>query len=140
MAKSLTSRVVQSRRRRPAGLSGTLGIIGFSGGGLRAALALLMIGLVLMGGVPFGSVEAGWAQGAGPSSSAGSATFQSGQITANLATGLQMDHKHYPLDSIVTITDDEGRARELKDLVPGSRVQFHLKQGRIDKIVLILPK
>ncbi len=137
MAKSLTSRVVQSRRRRPAGLSG---IIAFSGGYLRAALVLLMIGLVLLGGVPFGSVEAGWAQGAGPSSSAGSATFQSGQITANLATGLQMDHKHYPLDSIVTITDDEGRARELKDLVPGSRVQFHLKQGRIDKIVLILPK
>ncbi len=61
MAKSLTSRVEKSRWRRPAGLSGTLGIIGFSGGCLRAALAVLMIGLVLMGGVPFGSVGAGWA-------------------------------------------------------------------------------
>lgn len=140
MAKSITNRGTQSRRRRQAGLSGTLGIIGVSGGSLRAVLVLLTLGNVLLCGVPFGSVEAGWAQGAGSSSPAGSATFQSGQITAKLATGLQIDNKHYSVDTRVTITDDEGRTRGLKDLVRGSRVQFHLKQGRVDKIMLLLPK
>ncbi len=64
MAKSITNRGTQSRRRRQAGLNGTLGIIGLSGGGLRAVLVLLMIGNVLLCGGPFGSVNAGWAQGA----------------------------------------------------------------------------
>ncbi len=125
MAKSLTNRVVQSRRRRPAGLSGTLGIIGFSGGCLRAALALLMIGLVLMGGVPLGSVDAGWAQGAGPSSPAGSATFQSGQITANLATGLQIDHKHLIVgESHGLSRSNIGSSRQAWETATRSRLRY----------------
>ncbi len=140
MATSITTRGAQSRRRRQAGLSGTLGIIGVSGGGLRAVLVLLTIGNVLLCGVPFGSVDAGWAQGAGSSSLASSANFQSGQVTAKLPNGLQIDHKNYRLDTRVTITDDEGRTRELKDLVRGSLVQFHLKRGRVDKIILLLPR
>ncbi len=87
-----------------------------------------------------GASTRGGPKGQGSSSPAGSATFQAGQITAKLANGLQIDHKHYPLDTGVTITDDEGRTRELKDLVRGSLVQFHLKQGRVDKIMLLLPK
>lgn len=103
----------------------------------RVALALLLVGGVTIGGGPTGQLIEGWAQTAGPSSMA---NFLSGQVTANEGNDIQINNKNYPLQKGVTITDDEGKPRDLKDLVPGAEVKFHLKNGQIDQIVLVLPK
>jgi hypothetical protein len=64
----------------------------------------------------------------------------SGEVTANRGEALSIDGKEYPLALGVMVSDDYGGQREVKDFVPGADVKYHLKNGKIDAIVLILPK
>ena len=104
---------------------------------LRVAVALLIIGGVPIGGITLNGVDEGLAQTSG---SASLADFKSGQVTDRQGNKLQIDKKDYVLQSNVSVKDDEGKQRELTEVVPGVMVQFHLKQGRIDQLVLVLPK
>jgi hypothetical protein len=63
-----------------------------------------------------------------------------GEVTANRGEALSIDEKEYPLAIGVTVSDDNGNQREIKDFAPGAYVKYHLKSGKIDVIVLILPK
>ncbi len=104
---------------------------------LRMAVALLIIGGVPIGGLTLVTVDEGLAQTSG---SASLADFKSGQVTDKTKNRLEIDKKDYVLQANVTVRDDEGRPRDLSEVVPGTMVQFHLKQGRIDQLVLVLPK
>ena len=104
---------------------------------LRIAVALLIIGGVPIGGLTLVGVDEGLAQSSG---SASLADFKSGQVTDRQGNRLEIDKKDYLLKSDVTVRDDEGKPRDLKEVTPGSIVQFHLKQGRIDQLVLVLPR
>jgi hypothetical protein len=104
---------------------------------LRTAVALAIIGGVPIGGITLDRVDESLAQSSG---SASLADFKSGQVTEKKGNRLEIDKKDYVLQANVTVKDDEGRPRELSDVVPGTMVQFHLKQGRIDQLVLVLPK
>lgn len=104
---------------------------------LRVTVALLIIGGVPVGGITLDGVDEGLAQTSGSGSLA---DFKSGQVTDRQGNKLQIDKKDYLLKSDVTVRDDEGKKRELSEVVPGAMVQFHLKQGRIDQLVLILPR
>jgi hypothetical protein len=67
--------------------------------------------------------------------------FQSGLVTsAKSGTTLQINNTNYPLKPQVIIKDDEGRLRDERELLPGVQVQYHLKEGQIDQIVIVLPK
>ncbi len=66
--------------------------------------------------------------------------FQSGQVTGKQGSSIQINQREYLLDQELTVTDDEDRPRELKDIREGAEVLFHLKRDRIDQLVLILPK
>jgi hypothetical protein len=66
--------------------------------------------------------------------------FQSGQVTAKRGNEITINEKVYSLHPEVTIKDDEEKSRELKDIEPGAELLFHLTQGRIDQIVLLLPR
>jgi cytochrome oxidase Cu insertion factor (SCO1/SenC/PrrC family) len=66
--------------------------------------------------------------------------YRSGQVTAVHGSRIVIDGREYELDADVTVVDDDGKSRTLKDLEAGSPVRFHLKRGRIDVLVLILPK
>ncbi len=79
----------------------------------------------------------GWAERAEPVSYAG---FQSGQVTDKRRNEIQIDKQGYSLHPMITITDDEGSLRDLQELTPGTWVKFHLKEQRIDQIVIILPR
>lgn len=114
------------------------------GGSRERARDLLRVGvaLVILGGVPIGGLtlnggDEGLAQTSG---SASLADFKSGQVTDKKGSHLEIDKKDYVLQAKVTVTDDEGKPRDLSEVVPGAMVQFHLKQGRIDQLVLLLPK
>lgn len=104
---------------------------------LRVASALLIMGGVPIGGITLDGVDEGLAQTSGSGSLA---DFQSGQVTDKHGNRLEIDKKDYLLKSDVTVRDDEGKQRELTEVAPGAMVQFHLKQGRIDQLVLILPR
>jgi hypothetical protein len=66
--------------------------------------------------------------------------LQLGEVTANPGGELVIDHKRYPVSPSVIVTDDEGRPRDLKELVPGTPVRFHLRNDKIDQLVMMLPR
>ena len=104
---------------------------------LRAGVALLILGGVPIGGLTLDGVDDGLAQMSGSGSLA---DFKSGQVTDKTKNRIEIDKKDYVLQANVTVRDDEGRPRDLSEVTPGAVVQFHLKQGRIDQLVLVLPK
>jgi hypothetical protein len=65
--------------------------------------------------------------------------FLPGEVTAKRDNVVQINNTPYTLAQDVSITDDRMRPMELKDLMPGTPVMFHLRQGRIDRIVILLP-
>ncbi len=70
----------------------------------------------------------------------GATTLLSGVVTGKTASGIQIDNKTYLLAPKVTVKDEDGRVMSLEDLVPGVEVRFHLKRGKIDRIIVILPR
>lgn len=97
---------------------------------LWVTLILLMAGVVLV-------VSGG---GRAQSTTETSVPYQSGQVTGKHGESIQINQRDYALDTAVEVKDDEGRLRELKDVKEGAEIRFHLKNERIDKLVLVLPK
>lgn len=64
----------------------------------------------------------------------------SGVVTANQGNGIQINHESYGLHKELTVQDDDGRERKLQELKTGVRVQFHLKQGKVDQLILKLAR
>ncbi len=104
---------------------------------LRVTVVLLIMGGVPIGAITLEGVDEGFAQTSGSGSLA---DFKSGQVTDKKGNRLEIDKKDYVLQSNVSVKDDEGKQRELSEVGPGAVVQFHLKQGRIDQLVLVLPR
>ncbi len=101
----------------------------------RAVLRLLVAGMLffLVSPVlPFPSGQDGVTLAA--------TTFLSGVVTSKTGSGIRINDSTYDLDPNVTVKDDEGQVMSVEDVVPGSVVKFHLKRGKIDKIIVILPR
>lgn len=67
-------------------------------------------------------------------------SLPSGQITAKRESEIQIDQKTYPLQPNVLVQDEEGRPLDFNALQVGTRVSFHVKNGRIDQIVVALAR
>lgn len=65
--------------------------------------------------------------------------FVMGHVTGKRENLLQIDNKEYPFFADVIVKDQNLTPMALKDIVPGTQVMFHLKQGRIDQIIILLP-
>ena len=100
---------------------------------LRFAHVLLIVGILLVGN----AVSFGLAQ---TSDSDDSSTFLSGMVTGIRGNTLEIDNRSYELMPGVVIKNERGNLMEPHDIVENAEVKFHLKQERIDKIVLILPR
>ena len=112
------------------------GIVGLRGSLMRIALVLLVVGGTTVGDLSIWGSARGWAQ---TLDRASLVNLKAGQVTAVRGTEIQIDNKDYPLASEVTITDSEGRPKDLNDLGPGTLVRFHVKNNQIDRIVIMLP-
>ena len=67
--------------------------------------------------------------------------YKSGQVTdVRPPSSIEIDERSYELKVDVTILDREGEPIELARILPSSLVKFHLKEGRIDKMVVTLPQ
>ena len=101
------------------------------------SLMTLFVGLLLLGSLQLSVVPGVSAQKPTPGSIT---SLPSGQVTAQRVDEIQISNRNYPLDPNVVVIDDAGSPSNLKDLKPGDLVRFHLRQGRVDRIILIIPK
>lgn len=65
--------------------------------------------------------------------------FVMGEVTGKRENVIRIDSREYPFFADVIVKDQNLTPRNLKDVVPGAQVMFHLKQGRIDQIIILLP-
>ena len=65
--------------------------------------------------------------------------FMMGEVTDKRENVIRIDSKEYSFGAGVIVKDQNLTSRDLKDVVPGTQVMFHLKQGRIDQIIILMP-
>jgi hypothetical protein len=65
--------------------------------------------------------------------------FVMGEVTGKRENAIRIDSKEYSFFADVIVKDQNLTPRTLKDVVTGTQVMFHLKQGRIDQIIILLP-
>lgn len=63
-----------------------------------------------------------------------------GEITAVGSTTLDVAGRLYGLHPKLTIVSDEGHPMEFNQLRPGLVIQYHVKEGALDRIIVILPR
>ncbi|MEP6889633.1 MAG: hypothetical protein ABI955_02925 [Nitrospirota bacterium] len=63
-----------------------------------------------------------------------------GEITAVGSSTLDVAGRFYGLHPKLTIVSDEGQPMELKQLRPGLVIQYHVKEGTLDRIIVLLPR
>ncbi len=98
------------------------------------------VGVLIMAGVLLGVAEGSRADTQGPDIRATLIMLQPGEVTANYGTEILIDNKRYTVLPSVTVSDDEGQPRDLKEAVPGTQVRFHLRKDGIDQLVIMMPR
>jgi hypothetical protein len=68
------------------------------------------------------------------------AAFERGMVTDIRSTSIEIDGRMYSLKTGVVVVNEQGREIELGSVVPQSEVKFHVKEGQIDKLLVILPQ
>ena len=63
-----------------------------------------------------------------------------GEITAIGGTTLDVAGIMYALHPKLTIVSDAGQPMEKNQLRPGLVIQYHVKEGALDRIIVILPR
>ena len=63
-----------------------------------------------------------------------------GEITAVGSTTLDVAGRFYGLHPKLTIVSEEGQPMELQQLRPGLIVQYHVKEGALDRIIVLTPR
>ena len=63
-----------------------------------------------------------------------------GEITAVGSTTLDVGGRLYGLLPKLTIVSEEGQLMEFKQLRPGLVVQYHVKEGTLDRIIVLIPR
>lgn len=63
-----------------------------------------------------------------------------GEITAVGSSTLDVAGRFYGLHPKLTIVSDEGQPMEFKQLRPGLVIQYHVKEGLLDRIIVLLPR
>jgi hypothetical protein len=112
--------------------------------GQTGSRVLALLAVLLAGGITLGWAGTSWSENAPeapfkPFSAQLLATFQSGRITGVHGTTVQIDQRDYELRPDVEIQNPEGNLMEAHDIRKSALAKFHLKQGRIDMLVVILP-
>ena len=66
--------------------------------------------------------------------------FLSGVVTGKVRSGIRINDRTYAFHSRATLTDEEGEDVDRNQLVRGVQVKFHLRRGKIDQIIVFLPR
>ena len=102
----------------------------------HGALWAGILALVLAGGLAVGAVaEEGTHLAPVPTTG-----MQSGKVTDKHDTSIKINGQEYALHPKVTLADDQEVEAAWEDFKKGSQVWFHLKQEKIDYLILELPR
>ena len=63
-----------------------------------------------------------------------------GEITAVGSSTLDVAGRFYGLHPKLTIVSEEGQPMELQQLRPGLIVRYHVKEGALDRIIVLTPR
>ena len=63
-----------------------------------------------------------------------------GEVTEVGRDYISIDNKRYDIRQDVIIQDERSQPKGLKDIEVGGFVAYHIKYGRIDQLVLVLPR
>ncbi|HJR77289.1 MAG TPA: hypothetical protein VJ805_09955 [Nitrospiraceae bacterium] len=103
---------------------------------IQARLRMMIVILALL--AVNGEIAVGLCQTVSPPMTVG---YKSGQVTeVRPPSSIEIDERSYELRANVMIVDREGEPLELARILPTSLVKFHLKEGKIDKMVVTLPQ
>ena len=117
-------------RSRRASMAGTPGH-------WLTVLGVLVIGVIVFGAGSVGMVAERSAEASVVMDTAG---WPSGQVTGKQTNAIRIDERAYSLHTKLSIMNDEGTPVAWSAVAVGSWVKFHLKGGRIDHLVLVLPQ
>ena len=84
-----------------------------------------------------GLIPAAWADESGVSQLG---VLPEGEITAVGSSTLDVAGRFYGLHPKLTIVSDEGQPMEFKQLRPGLVIQYHVKEGALDRIIVLTPR
>ncbi|MFQ5992767.1 MAG: hypothetical protein ACE5NA_10070 [Nitrospiraceae bacterium] len=101
------------------------------------ALGGLVIGVIVFATGSVGMVADRSAEASVVMDTAG---WPSGQVTGKQTNSIRIDGRAYLLHGELALVDDEGKTVAWSALAVGSWVKFHMKDGRIDRLVLLLPR
>lgn len=102
----------------------------------RSCAGAGILALLLSGGAAFGVVN----DQDPPRVQVPTTDMKSGQLTGRHEKSAEINGKDYAFHLKVSFADDSGQLREWKEFRKGDYVQYHLKQGQIDFLLLELPK
>ena len=103
----------------------------------RSCAGVGILALLLSGGPAFSAVND---ETNSPAFQMPKTGMQSGHITAKHETSVGISGKDYAFHPKVEFWTDEGGQLEWKEFKRGDEVQFHLKQGKVDYLILNSPK
>ncbi len=99
-----------------------------------------VLGPVLVVALFLGALAAGPVGASDRSGRSGATAFLSGVVTGEDRSGIRINDRTYALDSRATLTDEEGEEVDWSQLVRDVPVKFHLRRGKIDQIIVFLPR
>ncbi len=103
----------------------------------RGFIGAVLLTFLLSGGAAFGAKNE---PPEPPSVQVPTTDMKSGRLTAKQEKSAEINGQDYAFHLKIVFADDQGRQREWKEFRRGDYVQYHLKQGQVDFLVLELPK
>jgi hypothetical protein len=98
---------------------------------------LALVALVLSGALALGAQQE---EGAVAQVELPTSGLKSGQLTAKQEKAAAIDGREYPFHPTIVFADDEGNPRDWQSFKRGDVVQYRLKQGQLEVLILVLPK
>ena len=105
--------------------------------GVLLAAAVIGAGLSLWLPAPEMGTQVVWAQALIPPQLG---VLPEGEITAVGGTTLDVAGIMYALHPKLTIVSDAGHPMERNQLRPGLVIQYHVKEGALDRIIVLIPR
>ncbi len=99
-----------------------------------------VLGPVLVVALFLGALAAGPVGASDRSGRSEAPAFLSGVVTGKVRSGIRINDRTYAFHSRATLTDEEGEEVDRNQLVRGVQVKFHLRRGKIDQIIVFLPR
>lgn len=116
--------------------NGTTGLVKQTAEGPCVLLvALVIVGLFIM--TTDGRIPSAWADAP---SVPQRGNLPEGEITAVRSTTIDVAGRLYGLHPKLTIVSDEGKPMELMQLKLGMIIQYHVKEGALDQIIVLMPR